>query len=130
MARGERYYVYNDLTIHYDAASALSGANPGSTLRDNWNSAEGYGTPYIDNAVNYAAYYPAVAIWWVPAAGGTGYSIGWVDDRKNGFPLTVYDDTHTPRRAKGVWVYDDTGAPRKAKGVWVYDANGTPRQAK
>ena len=130
MPRGPRYYVYNDLTIHNTAAEALSGASPSSTLRDNWNSVEGNGTPYIDNFSGYASYHPAVPIWWVPSSGGTGYSIGWINDEKNGFPLTVGDASGVAKRAKGVWVGDASGVPRKAKAVYVGDAAGAPRKAK
>lgn len=130
MPQGPRYYVYSDLTVHNSAEDALSGASPGSTLKDNYNSVEGSGTPYIDNFSGYESYYPAVPIWWVPSSGGSGYNIGWIDDRKNGFPLTVGDAGGVSKRAKGAWVGDAGGVPRKAKAVYVGDAAGVPRKAK
>ena len=130
MPQGSRYHVYTDLTVHNTAADALSGASPRSTLRDNYNTVEGSGTPYIDNFSGYASYYPAVPIWWVPSSGGSGYNIGWIDDRKNGFPLTVGDGSGVAKRAKGAWVGDAAGAPRKVKAVYVGDAGGVPKNAK
>ena len=41
-------------------------------------------------------------------------------------PVSVYDSSGKPHKAKGIWVYDSSGKPRKAKAITVYDSSGKP----
>lgn len=130
MPRGDRYNVYTPLTVYNDSDDAKARKNGKSTLYDDRNSVEGAGVPYIDNFSGWNNYLPAIPIWFMPSGGGSGYSIGWINDDDNGFPLTVGDGSGVARRAKAVWVGDSSGVPRKAKAIWVGDSGGTPRKGK
>jgi hypothetical protein len=83
MPQGPRYYVGGTLNIYRDAGDARNRRNPRSTITDNSSSIEGAGTPYIDNYSGYEAHYPAIPIWWIPHWGGSGWSLGWVNDNDN-----------------------------------------------
>ena len=130
MPRGDRYSVYTPLTVYNDSDDAKARRNGKSTLYDDRNSVEGAGVPYIDNFPGWNNYLPAIPIWFMPSGGGSGYSIGWINDDDNGFPVMVGNASGLPKRAKAVYVGNASGTPIKAKAVWVGNASGTPIKGK
>ena len=83
MPKGERYILGGTLGLYSTASDAINRRNKASDLKDNWNSVEGNGTPYINSFSGWQNYHPAIPIWWIPSWGGGGYEIGWVNNDDN-----------------------------------------------
>lgn len=83
MPKGSRYIVGGTLGVYTTASDAINRRNKQSDLKDNWNSVEGNGTPYINSFSGHQNYHPAVPIWFVPSWGGAGWELGWVNDNDN-----------------------------------------------
>lgn len=136
MAKGARYNIYEGLWLYSTAAQAQShGTNYASTVYDDRivyrNGSVDYGTPYLHTAISpWNKYYPAIAIWWIPSWGGSGFEIGWVNDTKNGVPLYLGSSSNKPIRAKAVYIGNSSNKPVKAKGLWIGGTDNKPKKAR
>lgn len=133
MAKGARYNIYGIINLYSNAEDARRQANAQAKLSDNGEGAgvqTGIGTPYLDVFSGSTSYKPAIPIWWVPKGGSGGYSIGWINETENGFPLYIGDSAGKVRRAKAVWVGGADSKPKRAKGVWVGGVGGQVHKGK
>ena len=86
MAKGALYPVYVRIPLYADAGSANAKTGIASYLTPTGIEGGESGVFYYDNAVSPTTYYPAIAIWFIPSWGGSGYNIGWVNDTQNASP--------------------------------------------
>lgn len=136
MAQGARYNIYEGLRLYEDAGKAQShGAYFASTVYDDrivyHDGSVDYGTPYLHTGiVPWDKYYPAVALWWMPSWGGSGFVIGWVNDTKNGIPISFGNSSNKPIRAKAVYIGNSGNKPVKAVGLWIGGTDNKPKKAR
>lgn len=129
MGQGALYTVYKTINIYSDSDSALAKSPRAGTIQPWGTENLGNGKYYIDSRVGNS-YFPAIALWFVPSSGGSGYSIGWINDTENASPTMVRVGTSggVVREGTEVWI-GVYGGKAKAKEVYVGDANGKPRRA-